>query len=111
MSFDSIQDNWDIFKQIVSDATIQYVPTSVSRPNKSPPRWSRSVSRSVNESMLPFQDIEGLRLIQTTLIIRPKGMKSNLRSRLLKYHMNNLSLTSFVPTRTHSIHISSLSKK
>jgi len=37
MSFDSIQNNWDIFKQLVSDATIQYIPTSVSRPNKSPP--------------------------------------------------------------------------
>ena len=28
--------------------------------------------------------------IQTTLIIRPKGTKSNLKSKLLKYHMNNL---------------------
>ena len=29
MSCDGIQDNWDIFKQLVSDAIIQYVPTSV----------------------------------------------------------------------------------
>ena len=91
MSCDGVQANWDIFKQLVSDAIIQYVPTSVSKPNKSPPWWSKSLYQDqLMQSMLLFQDIEGLRLNQTTLIIRPKGTKSNLRSKLLKYHMNNL---------------------
>jgi len=90
MSIDGVQANWDIFKQLVSDAIIQYVPTSVSKPNKSPPWWSKVYQDQLMQSMLLFQDIKGLRLIQTTLIIRPKGTKSNLKSKLLKYHMNNL---------------------
>jgi len=30
---DSIQVNWDIFKELVLDATSKYVPTTISRPN------------------------------------------------------------------------------
>ena len=100
MSYDSIQDNWDIFKQLVSDASsnmfLLLYPSQIN-----PLHGGQKVYQDqLMQSILLFQDIKGLRLVQTTLIIRPKGTRSNLRSRLLKHHTNNLSLTSFIQTQS-----------
>ena len=37
MCSDNIDDNWEVFKQLVNDATVQFVPTSAPKASKSPP--------------------------------------------------------------------------
>ena len=43
MCSDSIED-WEAFKQLVNDVTIQFVPTSTPKASKSPPWWTKSIS-------------------------------------------------------------------
>ena len=41
MSSDNVQDNLDTFKHLVDDAINEYVSTSVTKPSKSPPWYSK----------------------------------------------------------------------
>ncbi|XP_065891034.1 uncharacterized protein [Dysidea avara] len=47
MCSDSIDDNWEVFKQLVNDAAIQFVPTSTPKASKSPPWWTKSISVAI----------------------------------------------------------------
>ena len=54
VSSDSIQENWNTFQLLVHKAITQYVPTTTSKPNKSPPLWSTCLSTVINAKHAAF---------------------------------------------------------
>ena len=54
MCSDSIDDNWEVFKQLVNVAAVQFVPTSTPKASKSPPWWTKSISVAIKAKHSAF---------------------------------------------------------
>ena len=54
MYSDSIEDNWEVFKQLMNDAAVQFVPTSTPKASKSPPWWTKSISVAIKAKHSAF---------------------------------------------------------
>ena len=72
MNSDSIQKNWDVFKQLVQKAVTQFVPTTTFKPKNSPPWWTKSLSRTINVKHNAFSKY---RRLKTARIMLPKRLK------------------------------------
>ena len=54
MCSDSTDDNWEVFKQLVNDAAVQFVPTSTPKASKFPSWWTKSISVAIKAKHSAF---------------------------------------------------------
>ena len=87
---DRIEANWDVFKQLVNDTIVRFVPTSTPKTSKSPPWWTKAISDAIRAKMLLFVDTGGPGPALSMLITKLNVTKLNPNSEPHGYLMSNI---------------------
>ena len=90
---DSIEVNWDLFKQKMEDAMVQFVPTSIFKSKTHPPWWTKCISKAIKAKHAAFSKYRRSRSRSDYACYKAKRnkVKSKLRAAQLSYELSLLN--------------------